>query len=249
MSVLRLAFRRETVAPVLALVFATMMCGFLVALRISWTGQVRYKFLLWNLFLAWIPLVFAFIAAHAWHRSQSAKNWQATLSGLGWILFFPNSSYILTDIIHLVGPLHRHFWVDLVLILTCAFTGLMVGFVSLFLMHSLVRRTVGGFLAWVFIAGAAILSGAGVYVGRFLRFNSWDVFVKPVTVLESVASWVSNPQAHPSAYFPLLFAAFLFLSYVMFYALTHLQHLAPQLAPQPAASAVRSTPADYASAV
>lgn len=243
MSVLRLAFRRETVAPVLALVFATAMCGFLVALRISWTGQVRYKFLLWNLFLAWIPLVFAFLATHAWHRSQSAKNWQATLAGLGWILFFPNSSYILTDIIHLVGPLYRHFWVDLVLILTCAFTGLMVGFVSLFLMHSLVRRTAGPFLAWVFIAGAAILSGAGVYVGRFLRFNSWDVFVKPVSVLESVTSWVSNPQAHPSAYFPLLFAAFVFLSYVMLYALTHLQHLAPQLAPQPANATAIPRPA------
>jgi len=234
MSVLRLAFRRETVAPMLALVFATLVCGLLVALRIFRTGQLQYKFLLWNLFLAWIPLVLAFVAAHAWQGAQTAKNWRAVAAGLAWLLFFPNSPYILTDIIHLMGPLYRHFWIDFTLIITCAFTGLMVGFVSLFIMQSLVRRVAGQLAAWVFIAGVACLSGFGVYVGRFLRFNSWDVFVRPSRVFDSVAGWVSNPQAHPSAYFPLLFAAFLFLSYVMLYALTHLQHAAPQLAPQPA---------------
>lgn len=217
----------------LALLFATCVCGGLVALRISWTENVRYSFLLWNLFLAWLPLGFAFLAAHTWKPAPGRNLW-ATIFGLAWLVFFPNSPYILTDVIHLSGTLRQHYWIDFTLILTCAFTGLIVGFVSLFLMHSLVQRSSGAFKAWLFIAGVAALSGFGVYVGRFLRFNSWDLVLRPRSVFDSLTGWLADPQQHPSAYFPLLFAAFMFLSYVMLYALTHLRHVSPQFAAQTA---------------
>lgn len=224
----RLAFRRETAVTMMALVMASAASVGLVIARILWSGSFRYGFLVWNLFLAWLPLLFAFLAVNRFERS--GRSWRFFgLAGV-WLLFFPNAPYIFTDLIHLTQRLQRHFWVDMVLILICALTGWIVGFVSLFLMHSLVARRMGQMASWVFVAGVTGLSGFGVYLGRFLRFNSWDVLFRPRALYHGIGNWASDPLAHSSSYaFPALFAVFLFLAYLMLYALTHLQHAQLQL--------------------
>jgi uncharacterized membrane protein len=119
---------------------------------------------------------------------------------------------------------YGHFWVDMVLILICALTGLVLGFVSLYLMQSIVSRIFGQLASWFFIAGVAALSSFGIYLGRFLRFNSWDVLFKPVALYHGIGHWTTAPLAtsNPTG-FLFLFAAFLFIAYVMLYGLTHLR--------------------------
>lgn len=227
MSVFKIAFRRETLMPMLALLFGTTVCLGLVGTRIARTGNIRYGFLVWNLFLAWIPLVFALMASRDF-GAGARQNWRWFLFGSAWLLFFPNAPYMFTDLIHLPMSFYRHYWVDLVLILSCAFTGLVVGFVSLYLMQGMVKRTFGNWAGWLFIAAVAGLTGFGVYVGRFMRFNSWDLLFRPVDVFHGIGRWIANPSTHPTSLtFPLLFAIFLFISYLMLYALTHLQHIQP----------------------
>src|SRR5271168_3984007 len=122
MTLLRLAFRRQTAIPMLALVFASMTSVILVVARICWTGKFVYTFLIWNLFLAWLPLVFSLLACEN-YRSGSGRNWRFwSLTG-AWLVFFPNAPYILTDLIHLTTRRFPHFWVDLTPILLCALTG------------------------------------------------------------------------------------------------------------------------------
>jgi uncharacterized membrane protein len=207
----------------LALTFASAVNLALVFARIIWTGNIKYGFLIWNLFLAWLPLVFALLACDQ-SRHAAKPNWRfRALAGV-WLLLFPNAPYIFTDLIHLTTHFYRHFWVDMVLILSCALTGLILGFVSLYLMQSLVRQRFGRATSWVFIAAVAGLSGVGIYLGRFLRFNSWDVLLRPVTLYHSLGQWADEPLKHPAPLaLPVLFATFLFLAYVMLYALTHLQ--------------------------
>jgi len=119
----------------------------------------------------------------------------------------------------------------MVLILLCALTGFVLGFVSLYLMQTVVTRMFGRVASWSFIAVVAALCGAGIYMGRFLRFNSWDVLFKPLELYRGVGQWVSHPVSQPTSLaFPVLFAAFLFIAYLMLYALTHLRQ-APQVAP------------------
>lgn len=207
---------------VLALLFATFVCLLMVCSRILDVRHIRYSFLAWNLFLAWLPLVFALLASHSYHQT-SHNSWHFTVLSIAWLLFFPNSPYIFTDLIHLTTSLRSYFWVDLVVILSCAFTGLFAGFLSLYLMHSIVQQISGKTAGWVFICGVAALSGLGVYIGRFLRFNTWDVIYRPVNLVQDVGRWVSNPNAHPSVTFPVMFAAFFLISYLMLYALTHLK--------------------------
>ena len=209
--------------PVLALTFASLVCLALVLARIVWTGRFHYGFLVWNLLLAWLPLVFALLANDE-YRNAPRRTWRFYGLTIAWLLFLPNAPYIFTDLIHLMSRFYGHFWVDLVPILSCALTGLVLSFLSLYLMQSIVARMFGWLASWLFIAGAAGLSGFGIYLGRFLRFNSWDVLVQPVELFHGIGHWATDPLANGTSFaFPILFATFLFIAYVMLYGLTHLQ--------------------------
>ncbi len=231
MKLISFAFRRETLVPMLAVILASGVSVALVLARIAWTGHVKdYAFLVWNLFLAWLPLVFGLLACREFGET-GRPTWRFGVLTLAWLLFFPNAPYIFTDLIHLTTRYYGQFWVDLVLILSCALTGFVLGFLSLFLMQGVVARLWGRPASWLFIAAVAGLSGFGIYLGRFLRFNSWDVVFKPFALWRSIGNWAADPLAHSTSYaFPVLFSMFLFIAYLMLYALTHLNP-APALAP------------------
>ena len=200
--------------------------------RIIRTGSSAYSFLLWNLFLAWLPMIFALLACER-YRNTSARDFRFLGLAGAWLLFFPNAPYIFTDLIHLTSCFYPYFWVDLMLILLCALTGLVLGFVSLYLMQSVVEQTLGRAASWLFIAVVAALSGFGIYVGRFMRFNSWDVVFKPRQVYHGIGNWVADPLANSASFaFPVLFATFLFITYLMLYALTHLRPAQPTVLPE-----------------
>ena len=226
MKIHEVLLNRETTFPVLTLSFASAVSVALVIARIAWTGNLRYAFLVWNVFLAWLPLFFALLANEHF-KNGSKRNWRFFGLAGAWLLFFPNAPYIFTDLVHVTTRYYGfHFWVDMVLILLCALTGLVLGFVSLYLMQSVVSRMLGRVASWVFIAAVAGLSGFGIYLGRFLRFNSWDVIIKPMKLTRGIGHWAADPLAQPHAVvFPVLFATFLFVTYLMLYALTHLPQM------------------------
>ena len=109
------------------------------------------------------------------------------------------------------------------MILACALTGLLLWFVSLYLMQGLVARRYGARAGWGFVTLMAALTSFGIYLGRFHRFNSWDVVTKPSEVYAGISSWATSAKSYqPTVTFPLVFSVFLFISYLMLYALTHL---------------------------
>ncbi len=235
MRIVKFALRRETAGPVLALVFASAVSVAVIGGRVISTGRLNYACLVWNLFLAWLPLLFAILACDT-YRDGSWRNWRFLTFTGAWLLFFPNAPYIFTDVIHVATRHYAHFWVDLVLVLLCALTGLVLGFLSLYLMQSVVTRIFGRLASWLFVAGMAALGGFGIYVGRFLRFNSWDVLCKPAEFYRGIGHWAADPFGHPTAVaFPAMFGTFLFVSYLMLYALTHLE-------PAPAETPVAQSP-------
>src|SRR3954462_1674436 len=205
MKLIKLAFKPETAVPMLALTFASAISVALVFARVLWTGHIRYAGLIWNLFLAWMPLVFALLAAEK-YQTGPARNWRFLGLTTAWLLFFPNAPYIFTDVIHLNTSYFAHFWVDLMLVLLCALTGMVLGFLSLYLMQSLVAHRYGQLASWAFIAAVAGLSGFGICLGRFLRFNSWDVLVRPVKLYHGIGTLVADPFHASTLAFPVLFA-------------------------------------------
>ena len=220
MKIFRVMFKRETIVPMLALSFASAVSVALVIGRMVWMRDSHYAFLIWNLFLAWMPMAFALLARE--HQKEDANpGWRFVAFAAAWLLFFPNAPYIFTDVIHLTRY-YSHFWVDLMLILINALTGLVLGFVSLYLMQGAVRRMAGELTSWLFIGAVALLSGFGICFGRFLRLNSWDI-IAPGKMVHTISIWATRSSDFPgSVVFSILFAAFLFLAYLMLYALTHL---------------------------
>ena len=213
---------RDLIRPFSALAFASLLSCVLLGLRSVLIGQFRQLYLVWNLFLAWMPLFFALTAVCLAH-TRPQRRWWFLSAAAAWLLFFPNAPYILTDLIHLGPKTHSRYWTDLVLILLFALIGLVLGFLSLFLMQRLVARRYGWLAGWFFVGIVAGLSGFGIYAGRFLRWNSWDVVFSPLDLIADASHWMIQLSYSPRGLIvPTLFATMLFIIYLLLYSLTHL---------------------------
>lgn len=166
---------------VLALLLASGLSVAMLAVRILYSDHLTYIFLVWNLVLAWLPFALALLAYQVRQRTWL----MLPLSGL-WLLFLPNAPYLITDIMHLRNSSTVPGWYDAIMLFSFALTGLLLGFLSLYLMQSLVVRRFGWRLGWLFVAVMSGLSSLGVYMGRFLRWNSWDIFTDPVSLFHSL---------------------------------------------------------------
>lgn len=176
-------------------VVSTLLCWCfcMIVVRIDRTGSGYYRFLITNLFLACVPL-FLSTALRIANRWKFPRLIQLATFGL-WLLFLPNAPYILTDILHLTRANHAPVWYDLALLLSCSGTGLLVGYLSLIDVQGIVARRFGTAYGWIFAVVSLVLSGFAMYLGRFLRWNSWDVLVAPTKVFEILGA-MTQPWAH-----------------------------------------------------
>jgi uncharacterized membrane protein len=194
----------------LVLLAAILFCISFVAVRIYFSGALSYTFLLWNLFLAFIPFVLSSLLVTV--RLSALVFW---LLGAIWLLFFPNAPYVLTDLLHLKAGMVP-VWYDLLMLLSFAWTSLMLGFVSLADMQTLMAQRFNQITGWIFAFVALLLGSFGIYLGRFLRWNSWDVITEPTGLLQDIVNRIINPLAHLKTYgFTLLLTVFLLLAYLM----------------------------------
>jgi uncharacterized membrane protein len=207
-----------------ALVGLSLLVVVMVAVRVAETGSLAYANLVWNLFLAWIPLGLALIVYDGARRGMHGA-WLLALGGL-WLLFFPNAPYLMTDLKYLREFDGAPLWYDAVMAGSAAVAGLALGFLSLFLIHSVAQRRFGAVWAWVGVWAMLLLSSIGVFLGRFQRFNSWDVFTDPKPILADLGKGLSDPLNYPKVLaLTIVFSGFLVGSYAVFYALARFSRL------------------------
>lgn len=182
--------------------------------RFIYAGVKTFYFLEWNLFLAWIPLVSAL--ALWWLAQHGRKTWLLQLPLLGcWLLFFPNAPYLVTDFVHLTPREGAPFWYDLMLIFSFAWNGLILGFTSLWVVQEVVHAQWGKAASWLLVSFTLATSGFGIYLGRFLNWNSWDLVTNPHELLFDILVPLVNPQVHLRAVaVTLLFSTFLTIAYL-----------------------------------
>ncbi len=168
-------------------------CTVMIAVRVERTGDGYYRFLLGNLFLAAVPL---FLSTGLRVADRLRLNWTIkTVLFTLWLLFLPNAPYILTDILHLTRASQAPAWYDLALLLSCAGTGLLMGYLSLIDVQGTVTRMFNSVVGWVFALVSLVLSGFAIYLGRFLRWNSWDVSITPTRVFQ-IAGGAMHPLSN-----------------------------------------------------
>ncbi len=200
----------------------------LLAMRILYVGKSTYAFLVWNLFLAWIPL---FLALLTWRLDLSRRRSWPLFAGLLllWLLFFPNAPYIVTDFLHLDRRQGVPVWFDLLLIFTFAWNGLILGFVSLHLIQRRVEEHLGALTGWIVALTSLGLSGLGIYLGRFGRWNSWDLISSPSGPIRQLLEQMMDPFSHPRTLgVSVLYAAFLIVAYVFLVLLTYVRWNGPR---------------------
>jgi len=188
----------------------TALTVLLIAGRVLYTGHLTFTRLLWNLCLAWVPVGLAWLAL----RPQATPWPLRAALGLGWLLFLPNAPYLVTDLMHLRYRSPMPMQYDVVLLFAAALCGLALGLVSLHWMQKAVAAWLGEWPGRLFALVALGASGFGVYIGRYGRWNSWDVFTRPLALGRYVLSHVLYPWQHWQGWaLSLLFALLLVCAY------------------------------------
>jgi len=174
----------------LYLIVLSVFSVFLYISRVIYTDNWFFLFMLWNLFLAWIPFILSELIYAKFHRKF---NFVAAILLFIWLLFIPNSLYIVTDLIHIWMRYGVPIWFNIIMIFSFAITGLFIGYASISkiqkYLNSIIKKR---YLVWGIIILIFILSSFGIYLGRFERLNSWDVFANPLLIVDSLKDIVMD---------------------------------------------------------
>ena len=159
-------------------------------------GSFKYNYLLWNLFLAYLPLVFAIWLLRILER-KLWSSWEALLATAAWLLFLPNSFYMISDFVHLQEVPAKNALYDTLLLTSFIYTAVVLGFSSLYLVHLRLKQRVSPRTAAVMIAVILFLCSFAIYIGRDLRWNSWDVVTNPGGLLFDVSDRLMSLSSYP----------------------------------------------------
>jgi uncharacterized membrane protein len=175
------------------LVLSMFFSVVLVFTRIVYTGQLTFLFMIWNLFLAWLPY-----ALTLWLKQRPDvfnNGWKLAALFVIWLPIVPNSFYILTDLFHL-GKSMVPKWFDLALIISFAWNGLMLGILSVRQMEKSIEPYLRGRHELFFVYPIMWLNALGVYIGRYYRFNSWDIVANPFDLITDICQTIGHPLQH-----------------------------------------------------
>lgn len=223
------------ISPIIKNLGILSIVGFImIAFRVLNQKSIRFAFLIWNLFLAWVPLILSLAMSYI-HRIQECgtkKTIYLLSLGFCWLLFFPNAPYIITDIIHLssynyytISNYSYGFdpnfiiWYDFILVMFFVFTGYILGHISLYNVHKIIKEKYEKVVGWIFVFIVSVLSGFAIYLGRFLRLNSWEIVSSPIHLLKTILASINIVSMN----FTFMFSFFIFLIYIAMYNLSFLK--------------------------
>jgi uncharacterized membrane protein len=195
-----------------------LLCAWTVAAillyiaRVIYTGRTRFFFLNWNLLLAWIPFIFSSLLFE--FKKLREKRFFSMLILAIWLFFLPNAFYLITDFVHLSATPHVGLWYDVALIFAYVAAGFALGIHSIAQIDQLYLQDIKKWHRTTLIAGLFFLISFGIYLGRFLRWNSWDVFSNFFGVAEHIGVRIIDPFSYPRTYsFTLIYGGLMFLIY------------------------------------
>lgn len=178
--------------------FASLVSVGLFVVGALRNDETEFVYLIWNLFLAWIPLgIGLWLTKILKHKLWSS--WKALLVTLLWVVFLPNSFYMISDFIHVQEMPRVDLLYDVVMFTSFILNGVILGFLSLYMIHHELLKRVKWQTAARIVVGILALCSFAIYLGRDLRWNSWDMLVNPGGILIDVSDMVLYPSTYPRA--------------------------------------------------
>jgi uncharacterized membrane protein len=190
------------------LLLFTAYCLILLVIRSKLTNSIYLFFLVWNLFLAFIPYFFIIYLKR--QISLQKSKIRTLLLLFAWLLFLPNSFYILTDLIHLSQSSNHLVWFDLVVFSSYALIGFAIGIISLIEFENIMENYASSLIIKLIIPSICFLCGVGIYLGRILRYNSWDILSNPIELFQDILTSVLSLHA---LLFSFYFGVYIYLFY------------------------------------
>ncbi|WP_055448178.1 DUF1361 domain-containing protein [Lacinutrix mariniflava] len=211
-NILKTLFPKQ--AHSLSILFMLMLFSFVILfLRIAITKTLYYTFLVWNVFLAIIPYI---ITMYLSNIKKPNKISFVLIFGL-WMVFLPNAPYIITDLFHLSRSTYSNIWIDTLVISTFAVTGILLFYFSLLQMKNALLAFLSNKTSEAIIIVTVFLSAFGVYIGRFLRYNSWEILSDPLLLFNDIFNMLFHPIENIDVWlFTSSFGLFLLLGYLVF---------------------------------
>lgn len=197
-----------------ALISTSMtLCIVLLMIRMKLTHCFFYLFLVWNLFLAVIPFaITTYLVSIPKLNKIALVFWFCV-----WLLFLPNAPYMVTDLLHLKISNTHLLWLDILVVMSFALNGLLVFYLSLVDMNAILNTIIKSSKTKYLTVFILYLSGFGVYLGRFLRYNSWEIIQNPLSLFNDIVNIIFYPNQHMEAWlFTLLFGTFISVGFWMF---------------------------------
>ena len=202
-----------------ALVLSNLFSLVLFAARAINAGNMRYWFMVWNLALSVLPLIFA-----RWLTLSLKKEvWSAPINlflTFLWLGFLPNSFYTASDLIHLHSTGEVSLLYDAAMFFSFIFNAYVLGFMSVYLVHRELIKHIKSNDAHKLIAAVFLVCGFAIYLGRYLRWNTWDLIVSPAGLLFDLSERVINPSDYPQSFTTTV--VFSLLLSVMYYVIWNL---------------------------
>jgi len=184
--------KQNNLKPILiSLAYISLLAIIMLIIRMFFIRDYVFSFIAWNLFLAWIPLLLAY---YLYFFTIKRGTYLQAIIFILWLIFLPNAPYLLTDFIHLSTWYRVPLWYDMILFFTFAWIGLSLGAISLFLVEKFLKKSTPARMTAILINFIIILSGFGIYFGRFMRWNSWDIFLHPILVMGDLANAILTPK-------------------------------------------------------
>jgi uncharacterized membrane protein len=200
--------KREVSNTTRALFLASVFAVVLDIARVGLSQKINFAFLIWNLFLAWIPYSLATFL----DKDTSKKKFVAIF--IPWLLFFPNAAYLVTDILHVDNRPPVPLWYDSLIFFIFAWLGVMLAAIALLRVNAYLEHFYGKIKSTVSIFLIAIVTAFGIYLGRFERWNSWDAILNPLEVFKnSIGIWKSVTHTVEPLIFTIVFACTILCTY------------------------------------
>ncbi|MCH4551365.1 DUF1361 domain-containing protein [Aestuariibaculum lutulentum] len=182
----------------------------LLMIRIKLNQSFFYLFLIWNLFLACIPFT---LTSYLSTRPKQHKV-SFALYFFTWLAFLPNAPYIITDFLHLRFGDYHLLWLDVLMLASFSGNGVLLFLLSVKEMKHILLQHFSANMSNYIITSVFPLTAFGVYLGRFLRYNSWEIILNPIELFLDIFNITTNPNVHFQAWiFTFVFSIFLGLLY------------------------------------
>ncbi len=200
---------------IILLILNSLIASFLLIIVSIYSHNFSFSYFIWNLFLSWVPLLVSVILIYIL-KNKLWSSWPALIISFIWLIFLPNSFYMITDFIHLMEVPNNY-----LLYFVVAFTAIICsasinGYISLYLIHRELKKRLSSKSAWVLVALISLISSYAIYIGRVLRWNSWDILTNPGGVIFDVSdNFINLNSLKNSIFTTFLFFVLIFSIYIL----------------------------------